>query len=55
MLLFPTLVVGDSHVNRNKRLDFNKELILIKLFFRSFSDANRIPTLVDEKPDVVLL
>ena len=55
-------VVGDSHVKRIKRLDFNKELRSGKAFFRSFRCANSkqlnhyiIPTLVDDKPDVVLL
>ena len=33
-------VVGDSHVKRTKRLDFNKELRCGKAFFRSFSGAN---------------
>ena len=66
MLLFPNLgkeiVVGDSHVKRIKRLDINKELHSGKAFFRSFSGANSkqldhyiISTLVDDKPDVVLL
>ena len=55
-------VVGDSHVKRIKRLDFNKELRNRKAFFRSFSGANSnqldhyiIPTLVEGKPDVILL
>ena len=55
-------IVGDSHVKRIKRLDFDKELRSGKVFFRSFSGANGkqlnhyiIPTLVDDKPDVVLL
>ena len=55
-------VVGDSHVKRIKHLDCNKELRSGKVFFRSFIGANRkqlnhyiIPTLVDDKPDAVLL
>ena len=55
-------VDGDSHVKRIKRLNFNKELRNCKAFFRSFSEANSkqfnhyiIPTLVDDKPDFVLL
>ena len=55
-------VVGDIHVKRIKRLDFHKELRSGNAFFRSFSGANSkqlnhyiIPTLVDDKPDVVLL
>ena len=55
-------VVSDNYFNRIKRLDFNKELCSGKTFFRSFSGANSkqpnhyiIPTLVDNKPDVVLL
>ena len=54
--------VGDSHVKRIKRLDFNKEFRSGKAFFRSSSGANSkqldqyiIPTIVDDKPDVVLL
>ena len=49
-------VVGDSHVKKIKRLDFNKELRSGNAFFRSFSGANSkqlnhyiIPTLVDGK------
>ena len=55
-------VVRGSHVKRIKRLDINKELRSGKAFFRLFSGANNrhldhyiIPTLVDDKPDVVLL
>ena len=55
-------VVGDIHVKRIKSLDFHKELRSGNAFFRSFSGANSkqldhyiIPTLVDDKPDVVLL
>ena len=55
-------VAGNSYVRRIRRLDFNKELRSSKAFFRSFSGANSkqlnhyiIPTLVDDKPDVVLL
>ena len=49
-------VVGDSHVKRIKRLDFNKEMRSGNAFFRSFSGANSkqlnhyiIPTLADDK------
>ena len=56
-------MADDSHVKRIKRIDFNKELRSGKAFFRSFSgganskqvDHYIIPTLVDDKPDVVLL
>ena len=55
-------VVGDSHVKRIKRLDFNKELRSGKAFSRLFSSANSkqldhyiILTLADDKPDVALL
>ena len=33
------LVVGDSHVKRIRRIDFNKELRNGKTYFRSFSGA----------------
>ena len=33
-------LVGKSHVNRIKRLDFNKQMISGKAFFASFSGAN---------------
>ena len=55
-------VVGDSHMKRVKRNDFNKELCHGKAFFRSFSGANVrqlchyiIPTLIDDKPDVTVI
>ena len=55
-------VVGDSHVKKIKRLDFNKELRSGKAFFRSFNGTDSkqlghyiIPTLVGDKPDIVLL
>ena len=55
-------VVGDSHVKRIKRNDFNKELLHGKAFFRSFSGTNAkqlrhyiIPTLVDDKPDAIVM
>ena len=57
-----TLVVGDSHVKRIRRIDFNKELRNGKVYFRSFSGATSkqldhyiIPSLVDDKPDAVII
>ena len=56
-----TLVVGDSHVKRIRRIDFNKEHRNGKTYFRSFSGATSkqldhyiIPSLNDDKPDAVL-
>ena len=55
-------VVGDSHIKRIKRNDFNKELRHDKAFFRSFSGANakqlryyNIPTLFDDKPNAIVI
>ena len=55
-------MVGDSHIKRIKRNDFNKELRHDKAFFRSFSGANVkqlrhyiIPTLIDGKPDATVI
>ena len=57
--IFP---VGESHVKTIKRLDFDKKLRFSKAFFRLFIGENSkqfdhyiIPTLVDNKPDVVFL
>ena len=54
--------VGESHVKTIKRLDFDKKLRFSKAFFRLFIGENSkqfdhyiIPTLVDNKPDVVFL
>ena len=54
------LVVGDSHVKRIRRIDFNKEHITGKAYFRSFSCATRRQqdyyiksSLLDDKPDPV--
>ena len=54
------LVVGDSHVKRIIRIDFNKELRHSKAYFRSFSGAvsNQldhyiIPSLVNDKPVII--
>ena len=56
------LIVGDSHVRRIRRNDFNKELKNGKAIFRSFSGANTkqlnhymVPPLVDDKPDTVII
>ena len=56
------LVVGDSHVKRIRRIDFNKKLRNGKAYFRSFSGATSkqldhyiIPSLVDDKPDAVII
>ena len=53
------LVVGDSHVKRIRRNDFNNNLKMVKL---SFSGANAkqldhyiLLPLVDEKPDAVII
>ena len=55
-------MVGDSHIKRIKRNDFNEELRHDKAFFRSFSGANAkqlrhyiIPTLIDDKPDATVI
>ena len=55
-------MVGDSHIKRIKRNDFNKELRHGKAFFRSFSGANAkqlrhyiIPTLIDDKLDATVI
>ena len=57
-----TLVVGDSHVKRIRRIDFNKELRNGKTYFRSLSGATSkqldhyiIPSLNDDKPDAVII
>ena len=56
------LVVGDSHIKRIRRNDFNKELKNGKAIFRSFSGASTkpmdhyiLPLLVDDKPDAVII
>ena len=56
------LVVGDSHVKRIRRINFNKELRHGKAYFRSFSGATSkqldhyiIPSLVDDKSDAVII
>ena len=56
------LVVGDSHIKRIRRNDFNKELKNGKAIFQSFSGANTkqldhyiLPPLVDDKPDAVTI
>ena len=56
------LVVGDSHVNWIRRIDFHKELRNGKVYFRSFSGATRKqldhyipPSLVDKKPDAAII
>ena len=50
------LVVGDSHIKRIRRNDFNKELKNGKAMFRSFSGADTkqlghyiLPRLMDDK------
>ena len=55
-------VIGDSHIKRIKRNDFNKELRHGKAFFRSFNGENAkqlrhyiIPTLIDDKPDTIVI
>ena len=55
-------VIGDSHVKRIRRDDFNKQLKSGKAFFRSFSGANAkqiqhyiIPTLTDDQPDAIII
>ena len=55
-------IVGDSHIRRVRRNDFNNELKYGKAFFRSFSGANvkqlnhyLEPTLIDDKPDAILI
>ena len=55
-------IVGDSHIRRLRRDDFNKELRGGKAFFRSFSGANArqlqhyiMPTLQDDKPDAIII
>ena len=54
--------MGDSHVKRIRRNDFNKELKSGKAIFRSFSGANMkqldhliLPPLADDKPDAVII
>ena len=56
------LVVGDSHLIRIPKNDFNKELKNGKAIFRSFSGANTrhldhyiLPQLVDNKSDAVII
>ena len=56
------LVVGDSHVKRIRRIDFNKELRHGEPYVRSFSGATSkqldhyiIPSLVDDKPDAFII
>ena len=56
------LLVGHSHVNRIRRIDFNKELRNGKTYFRSFSGATSkqldhytILSLVDNEPGVVII
>ena len=55
-------MVGNSHIERIKRNDLNKELRCGKAFFRSFSGTNAkqlrhyiIPTLIDNKPDAIVI
>ena len=54
--------MGDSHLRRVHRNDFNKELKNGRAIFRSFSGANTkqlnhyiAPLLVDDKPDAVII
>ena len=54
--------MGDSHLKRIRRSDFNKELKNGKAIFRSFSGASTkpmdhyiLPLLVDDKPDAVII
>ena len=54
--------MGDSHVKRIWRNDFNKELKNDKAVFWSFSGANTkqldhymLPPLVDDKPDAIII
>ena len=56
------LIVGDSHVKRIRRINFNKELRHGKAYFCFFSGATSkqldqyiIPSLVDDKPDAVFI
>ena len=56
------LVVGDSHIKRIRRNDFNKEFKNGKAIFSSFSGANAkqldhyiLPLLVDDKADAVII
>ena len=56
------LVVGDSHVKRIRRIDFNKELRHGEAYVRSFSGATSkqldhyiIPSLADDKPDAFII
>ena len=56
------LVVGDSHVKRIRRNDFNKDLKNGKAIFRYFSGTNTkqldhyiLPPLVDDKSDAVII
>ena len=55
-------VVGNSHIKRTKRNDFNKELCHGKAFFCSISGANSkqlchyvILTLTNDKPDAIVI
>ena len=54
--------MGDSHIKRIRRNDFNKELKNGKAIFQSFSGADTkqldhyiLPPLVDDKPDAVII
>ena len=56
------IIVGDSHVRRIRRDNFNKELRRGKTYFKSFSGANAkqlqhyiLPTLTDDKPDAIII
>ena len=56
------LVVGDNHIKRIRRNDFNKELKNGKAFVRCFSGCTSkqlnnyiIPSLVDDKPAAVII
>ena len=56
------LVVGDSHIKRIRRNDFNKELKNGKAFFRCFSESTSkqsnhyiIPSLADDKPEAAII
>ena len=62
MNVHKVLVVGDSHVKKIRRNDFNKKHKNGKAIFRSFSGANSkqldryiLPLLVDDKPDAVII
>ena len=56
------LVLGDTHVKRIRRFDFNKEFRYIKAYFGSFSGATSkqldhyiIPSLIDDKLDADII